>query len=153
MSGFAPAGNSGNRKTLDAAMNLVPFIDLLSCCISFLLITAVWSQLAAVPNTPAGAVAEPERTLTPPPPRFALYLGDDGYVVSWSTGASQAIPRRGADLDRPKLAAVLADIHTQYPDVANLEIHAQDSVAYHELVGAMDTALGAHFAAVSVDHP
>ncbi len=152
MSGFAPTGKSGNRKTLDAAMNLVPFIDLLSCCISFLLITAVWSQLAAVPNTPTGAAAETE-SLAPPPPRFALYVGDDGYVVSRSTGEKEAIPRRGADLDRAQLTRVLLNIRQQYPDVSSLDIRAQDSVAYHELVGAMDTALGVHFAAVSVDHP
>ena len=39
------SSGKGGRKSLDAAINLVPFIDLLSCCISFLLITAVWVNL------------------------------------------------------------------------------------------------------------
>ena len=47
MGGAAPTPTGkGGKKPLDAAINLVPFIDLLSCCISFLLITAVWTQLA-----------------------------------------------------------------------------------------------------------
>ena len=46
MAGAAPmpSGKSG-KKALDATINLVPFIDLLSCCIAFLLITAVWTEL------------------------------------------------------------------------------------------------------------
>lgn len=41
--------NTGSRrKSLDADINLVPFIDLLSMCICFLLMTAVWIQLASM---------------------------------------------------------------------------------------------------------
>ena len=36
------------RKNLDCEINLVPFIDLLSMCICFLLMTAVWIQIGAV---------------------------------------------------------------------------------------------------------
>ena len=47
MGGAAPTPTGkGGKKALDAALNLVPFIDLLSCCISFLLITAVPALLA-----------------------------------------------------------------------------------------------------------
>ncbi len=40
--------SSGGRRSLDAEINLVPFIDLLSVCICFLLMTAVWVQLSTV---------------------------------------------------------------------------------------------------------
>ncbi len=39
---------SGKKRSLDAEINLVPFIDLLSMCICFLLMTAVWTQLGSV---------------------------------------------------------------------------------------------------------
>src|ERR1035437_3090059 len=38
----------GSRRSLDAEINLVPFIDLLSMCICFLLMTAVWMEIGAV---------------------------------------------------------------------------------------------------------
>ena len=38
-------GRSSSKRTLVTDVNLVPFIDLLSVCICFLLITAVWVQL------------------------------------------------------------------------------------------------------------
>jgi biopolymer transport protein TolR len=41
-------GSTGRRKSLDAEINLVPFIDLLSMCICFLLMTAVWMEIGAL---------------------------------------------------------------------------------------------------------
>jgi len=37
------------KKTLDAELNLIPFINVLAMCICFLLITAVWFQVTSVP--------------------------------------------------------------------------------------------------------
>lgn len=49
MAGASNLGmGSGGRRSLDAEINLVPFIDLLSMCICFLLMTAVWTQLSSV---------------------------------------------------------------------------------------------------------
>lgn len=45
--GNATIGSS-RRKSLDAEVNLVPFIDLLSMCICFLLMTAVWIQVGSL---------------------------------------------------------------------------------------------------------
>src|SRR5262245_36431074 len=44
----AGGGALGRRRSLDAEVNLVSFIDLLSMCICFLLMTAVWVQIGAV---------------------------------------------------------------------------------------------------------
>jgi len=38
----------GKKKELDAQLNLTPFIDLLSTCVCFLLITAVWLEIGTV---------------------------------------------------------------------------------------------------------
>jgi biopolymer transport protein ExbD len=40
--------SSSRRRSLDAEINLVPFIDLLSMCICFLLMTAVWMEIGAI---------------------------------------------------------------------------------------------------------
>lgn len=37
-----------DKKELNAELNLTPFIDLLSTCVCFLLITAVWIEIAAI---------------------------------------------------------------------------------------------------------
>jgi biopolymer transport protein TolR len=38
----------GQKKPLEADLNLTSFIDLLSTCVCFLLITAVWIQIGAI---------------------------------------------------------------------------------------------------------
>ena len=38
----------GSKKELNAELNLTPFIDLLSTCVCFLLITAVWIEIGTV---------------------------------------------------------------------------------------------------------
>lgn len=48
MASVGPTPSSGRRKSLDAELNLVPFIDLLSMCICFLLMTAVWMEIGGV---------------------------------------------------------------------------------------------------------
>lgn len=46
--GASPAPSSGRRKSLDGEINLVPFIDLLSMCICFLLMTAIWLEIGSI---------------------------------------------------------------------------------------------------------
>jgi biopolymer transport protein ExbD len=49
MAGVGPStGGGGRHKSLNAEVNLVPFIDLLSMCICFLLMTAVWMEIGGV---------------------------------------------------------------------------------------------------------
>ena len=38
----------GGKRSLNAEINLVPFIDLLSMCICFLLMTAVWVEVSSI---------------------------------------------------------------------------------------------------------
>jgi biopolymer transport protein ExbD len=48
MAGISNESESRSRRSVDRAINMVPFIDLLLVTISFLLVTAVWTGLARV---------------------------------------------------------------------------------------------------------
>src|ERR1700722_6738897 len=113
--GGGPAPAKGGKKSVDAAINLVPFIDLLSCCISFLIITAVWTQLARMNVTqkaPAaqGSVDEIKNDQV----KLTLSINPDGYDFSKSTGENTNIPMKGEDYDYTKLADVLKDAKQAY---------------------------------------
>ncbi len=60
------SGGRRSRRALDATLNVVPAIDLLACCISFLLFTAVWPQVSRLQVAPIGNGAPPD---VPPQPR------------------------------------------------------------------------------------
>src|SRR5436309_14146890 len=92
MAGASPhPAAKGGKKALDAELNLVPFIDLLSCCISFLLITAVWTQIAGLQVASSGGPPEQqqkqENTID-----VKLLLTEKGYQLTMA-GASIEIPR------------------------------------------------------------
>jgi biopolymer transport protein TolR len=148
MGGAAPTpSGKGGKKALDAQINLVPFIDLLSCCLSFLLITAVWTQLARMDVTQKGQGAAGSTDEKPPEPtvNLTLYIDKDGYTFAKSTGESTPIPMKGDDYDYVKLADILKDAKTQYPDKNDIAIKADDAVIYNKIIRTMDIALSAKF--------
>src|SRR3982751_5213529 len=78
MAGIGSAPSSSGRRSLDAEVNLVPFIDLLSMCICFLLMTAVWVQIGALPvKQSRGTDAAPSAT----PFDLDIKLGNSGTVT------------------------------------------------------------------------
>jgi biopolymer transport protein ExbD len=144
--GPQPTGKSG-KKPLDAAINLVPFIDLLSCCISFLIITAVWTQLARMDVSQKGQGAAGAESEKPPEPTvtLTLFIDKDGYTFAKSTGENTPIPKKGDDYDNTRLADVLKDAKTQYPDKNDIQVKSDDDVIYDKIIHAMDVVLSAKF--------
>src|SRR4030095_6644184 len=116
--GGGPTPAKEGKNPLDAPRNLVPFSDLLSCCISFLLITAVWTQLARMDVTQKGQGAAGSTDEKPPEPTVSLtlFIDKDGYTFAKSTGRKTPIPHKGDDYDYAKLADTLKDTKTAYPD-------------------------------------
>ena len=148
MGGAAPSPTGkGGKKPLDAAINLVPFIDLLSCCISFLLITAVWTQLARMDVTQKGQGAAGSTDEKPPEQQVQLtvFIDKDGYTFAKSTGESTPIPMKGDDYDYAKLAEILAKAKTDHPDKTDLAVKSDDAVIYQRIIHTMDIAVSAHF--------
>jgi len=85
-------GGGGRGKSQNFDLNLVPFIDLLSVCITFLLATAVWTQIMALqvdqaiqdPNAPPTPPPE-----TPPTPPLTVHIRADGVWAGRSQEAGQ----------------------------------------------------------------
>jgi biopolymer transport protein ExbD len=148
--GGVPAAKGG-KKPLDAAINLVPFIDLLSCCISFLLITAVWTQLARMNVTQKGqGAAGSESEVKEQTVQLTLFINQDGYDFAKSTGENTNIPKKGDDYDYTRLADVLKEAKAAYPDKNDIQIKADDAVIYNKIIHTMDIALSSKFSDVSL---
>ena len=153
MGGAAPTPTGkGGKKPLDAAINLVPFIDLLSCCISFLLITAVWTQLARMDVTQKGQGAAGSTDEKPPEPtvNLTIFIDKDGYTFAKSTGENTPIPMKGDDYDYTKLADLIKEFKTAYPDKNDLSIKSDDAVIYNKIIKTMDVIISGGFHDVSL---
>jgi biopolymer transport protein ExbD len=147
-------GGKGKKKSLDTAINLVPFIDLMAVTISFLIMTAVWNQINRLTVTQSGGPSEnsaPPDTKTLP---LNLLVTKDGFTLS-SGGSSIPIPKvdgkyvfchkDGKDvLDSPDkcedetLINALRKIKNEVPDQRNITVQCEDGVKYSDLVKVID---------------
>jgi biopolymer transport protein ExbD len=134
----------GGKRPLDAELNLVPFIDLLVCCICFLLITAVWVQLSSVRVHSGGGRGEGAVD----PVQVSVLVGSDGYTLN--VGAERlALPKRGNLYDDAALSEKLRHLYERV-GAKPLTVAAEDGISFRHVVRAMDLAHGASFAEITV---
>ena len=80
---MAGVSTEGGSK-LDTALNLVPFIDLLSSLVLFLLLTAAWQHVSAIP---AGVASKgPNRSAVVNEKRLEIRVAANGYSLRWPAG-------------------------------------------------------------------
>lgn len=138
MGGAAPEGGGGKRA-LDFELNLVPFIDLLSCCISFLLITAAWSTLARIETNqkvdPPGASKPNNSQRT----RVDIQIDAGGFkLMVPGDEIPISIPRIGADYDWKKLEVRLRAVREANAAIRQSVVAGMDMIPYKEIIKAMD---------------
>jgi biopolymer transport protein ExbD len=92
-------GGASSRRELNRELTLVPFIDFLLCIVAFLLVTAVWSEMArldaraSVPGQPSLLPADA------PTPELHVHLSrGDRFVLEWRQGnivlTEDSVPRK-----------------------------------------------------------
>jgi biopolymer transport protein ExbD len=141
-------GGKGNKKPLDAELNLVPFIDLLCCTISFLLITAVWTQLARInvsQKTVEGKPSEDMKEVPKPTIKITVVIDQDGYRLSTGAGDVTPIPKKDGAYDNTVLREKLQELKRSHPDKNDVHVASEDTVKYEYIVTAMDVCLDAKF--------
>jgi len=145
------SGNSG--RSANAELNLVPFIDLMSVLITFLLITAVWSQVSMI-QLGSSIYGKKSAAETPPPsPKADIPLRVDvkstGFRIIIGRDTKN-VPKLGAAYDSKKLLEELKKIKDTYQDKLDAVITVDDEVLYEFLILGMDMLIQAGFPAISV---
>ena len=149
MSVSVETGGKSGKKSVNADLNLVPYIDLLTCMVAFLLITAVWSQLARLEAHQKGQGQAGEDT--PPEKVFKLVVlvNDSGFNLV-ADQDQQPIPKKGDSYDFEKLGDELKKIKDTHADKTDIQVASDDSIKFETLVKTMDTALTARFPDISL---
>lgn len=150
MASISTGQAEGGKRALDHEIPLIPFIDLLLCCIMFLLVTAVWNQLSAISVDGPGVVPEGPILDRPPPQPLTVQVGANGYTLLGEAGDRIEVPKSGEDYDVAGLRQQLEARRHAAPNERRVVVAADDGVLYADLVLAMDTLVGAGFPDVSV---
>lgn len=143
---------SDQRGSLNVELNIVPFIDLMSCLTAFLLVTAVWVNISSLNNEGAGRGRDgfaPDEE----PPKLAILIEHDQMVVSsYPSGEAQTV----AAGDWARLEGALREFKTAGA-LPPVEVAAASSdahpIAYDQLIHAMDTAVRVGYPRVGVTDP
>ncbi|HET6281873.1 MAG TPA: biopolymer transporter ExbD [Polyangia bacterium] len=142
-------GNKSGKKALNADLNLVPYIDLLTCMVAFLLITAVWSQLARLEAHQKGQGQAGEETPPEKMIKLVVVVNGEGFNLV-ADQDQQPIPKRGDQYDFEKLATELKKFKDSHPDKNDLQVASEDTIKFDTLIRTMDTALTARFPDISL---
>lgn len=139
----------GRGRSTNFELNLVPFIDLMSVLITFLLISAVWTQVSMIQlGASFASPKDPNQEVITPPPLEDLVLRLDikatGYVLYVGKDV-RAIPMVNGDYDKEALTADLEKVKQMYPDKGGIKMAIENEIKYEHVVAAMDLGLRAGF--------
>ncbi len=142
--------NKGGKRNLNAELNLVPFIDLLSVCICFLLMAAVWLQIGTVRVKQALGEDAP----TPPKEAYelAIQLTDANSVTlelkkgQKSSGKVEVAGSDKADLTAKLFTEVekrVAEVQAKQDENGPMKIESatvvpNEKVNYGSMIAVMD---------------
>jgi biopolymer transport protein ExbD len=151
MGGISVGGGHGGKKSVDSDIPLVPFIDLLLCCVMFLLVTAVWNQLARLD---ANQQQPGQQAPNEPPPeekiKVVLQVKATGYVIASTAGDRVEVPKSGDKYDIEVLREKLQERKRLEPNRRDLTVAPEDGVFYEDVIVAMDTVVGEGFPEMSL---
>jgi len=144
-------GGKGRGKSMGVDLNLVPFIDFLSCLLAFLMMTAVWAEISAIEHDQlvSDGTPPPQEDPNPPPPPLTINITADGYQVLRKPEDLQTIPKIDAtddtladenhkQYDYAKLDEVVAKDRETFPEEKMVVIYTVDGIHYEEMIKVLD---------------
>lgn len=143
MAGIDTGGGHGGKKSVNQEIPLVPFIDFLLCCVMFLLVTAVWNQLARIQTNQSIAGTPAAPTEEEPPVRRRLKVTEAGYDIVIGSDPPTTIAKNGEQYNTVELLTRLRALQASDPNRKDLIIESADGVKYEAVIAAMDTTAAA----------
>jgi biopolymer transport protein ExbD len=159
---MAMALGSGDKKAVNVELNIVPFIDLMSCLVAFLLVTTVWINIARLDIRPAGRARDGIPCDGPGCDDVKLSVLVDAeqiWIGMSRVNDFQAIPKTAAGYDWRALEDALRQ-HKASPwfegkTAIELAVNSTPShpITYQTMIAAMDVAVKTGFIDVGLTDP
>ncbi len=144
-------------------LNLVPFIDLFSTLIVFLIMTAVWSQLETL-STNVDSVTSSDGAAANEDPNarkeslLVTILKDRVEMGENVTQGGRVIAEKnykianvGNGIDQSKMQRVLENWRSKYPNKKDVILNTENQIVYNQMIQTFDMLVGAGFPDVGVN--
>jgi biopolymer transport protein ExbD len=138
-----PTGKGG-KKSLDANINLVPYIDMLMTIMTFLMMTAVWTQIAMleVQNASGGPDQQQEEPDPNAPKPVMILVGKEQVVVQEEGAEPRPFPATADGYDFNGINIELKRLKDARQDRQVVKIQSEDGVKYEHITKLIDLATG-----------
>jgi biopolymer transport protein ExbD len=156
------AVGTDEKGSVNVEMNIIPFIDLMSCLTAFLLVTAVWVNIAQINIQPKGKtrdqsnVQQDDEHVT----LSVLVQSDKIWIGLSGVNEFQDIPKLASgDHDWDKFETTIKQHKTSafFADRTDVEIAAESTpaapVKYQDIIQAMDLSIRVGFVDVGLSDP
>ncbi|MEK6555040.1 MAG: biopolymer transporter ExbD [Bdellovibrionota bacterium] len=130
------------KRNLNSELNLVPFIDLLSVCISFLLLTAVWVSSGAL-STKQGLGTEAEASKDNDTSIWVELSSPD--IVLVSTKNSKGVATKKQQVAIKTLSDYAANLKAKDENLKAALVLPNVDSSYDEMIRAMNSLRKAEF--------
>ncbi|MFZ9886251.1 MAG: ExbD/TolR family protein [Myxococcota bacterium] len=146
------APQKGGKKAMDAAINLVPYIDLLMTIMTFLIMTAVWTQIAMleVQNAQSGPPDSPPPEEKEPIPAILVLVTENSLKIQEEGGEARDFPKGNEGFDLEGAKAVFEQLKQARPERVEVKVNAEDTVPYTDIIGVIDTATGSGLTGITL---
>lgn len=144
-------GGGGGRKA-NTELNLIPIIDLMSVLITFLLITAVWTQVSMLQiGTSIYGKKSDETPVVTLQADVVLKINivDSGYILTVGRD-TQTILKEEGKYNNKELTKQLEEVKKRYPEKVDATLSMSDELSYENLIDGMDILLGTGFEQISI---
>ena len=152
---------TGDKKSVNVELNIVPFIDLMSCLTAFLLVTAVWVNIAQINIQPKGKSRDMTTVVTEDDKVILSILVQADRITIGLSRLDQFFPitKIGEEQDWLKFESTLKEqkASSYFTERTDLEIAAESTntqpVKYQDIIHAMDIAIKVGFLDVGLTDP
>lgn len=139
------SGGRKDKRELDFELNLIPAIDLLSTCICFLLLTAVWVNLGSLKLEQGTGEANASGGANPPSLWIevartgALTLSTRDLPKGERGLQGSVLAPTNGKVDRTKLDQAIELIQKKMPSIVTVVVRPKLKVAYGEVITVIDS--------------
>lgn len=138
------SGRRGGKKDLDFDLNLIPAIDLLSVCICFLLLTAVWIHLGALKVSQG--VGETNKSNGVNQPSLWIQVERSGDLVLSTRDLPQGVKGlersvlsgESGRVNSEKLKQAIEIVKKRVPTLVTVVVRPQVKVQYGNVITVID---------------
>lgn len=139
---MSSSNSTGAKKSIEAELNLIPFIDMLSACLSFLLLTAVWTFVGTVDTTQA--IGAESAAGTNNPPSIAVQMDKNNsfdFQLKDVKSANRkfSVQSQNGKPNWDKVENLLKAIKSQYPEIKTSVVLTRPEVTYGNTMRIIDT--------------